>query len=1786
MDLSCNIIFPKNPPIISVRQWKSKDTYLDIYFVGKAYSDEIKDKITKMILSRKKTKQLLKDVFGDFHKIMMNSNNLHIIFEPIFKDDIIDKILLKILYYLSAYYSSMSNTSEKILDDKLLPYIWNNDKPLRFNFTKNEWSGYNINPYYAINTTKIPDNSIQQIASKIKEFTILEFITYADFCTIKAKDAFKKYYFPNEKDILNKNEINTANYEQKSLIHLWEVPSKIHEVMIKNNICNYNRAFFSGKLNSDKSYKEIFDMLHTSPLISFIQFFDDINNIYYKVYKDHTIDPAIFDEWTNTDLLNSHHCITMYSFINIRKKTKHFSYMKFVMDKNKDILISYKVDSSEILTYDVLQTHLSEVISNMNTQLNTNILLKIERLATKTSISSTNNNLNKIANYFTKFPMIFNILNATFIGLKNNNIQSLEIQYIRVEKYGQSFDVVEQIKFKRSLGIPIIDIIQELAEYGITKSEVEEYIEQANKDDLPVEKAKKRDFKSLGIMISITQHSLGLNIYINNASSFAEIQHALFWMRAAISLSSSEKSDINVLQKPSSLLEKDNETSESDDEKEEILEETKREFYEDNSDDVSFELSESENYYGGALPAAHKGYFKKMLGDLDADIFTKFPNYSKKCAVSDMRQPIGMTLAQKKNIDSAGYSDGYDNYIYYGSNSKKKNIYICPKIYCPRAQIPLSYEKFKNLGFKCPDEKDRPPETPLVLYYKKKDIEEEKRKKSRFIGFLTKEKQRVPCCFIGKKQQPNLPTLENESSTSSLESSSYKNQTESPSSVAASSNVKIPTEKGYIFDKLNQLLENRYGSIPSSLHYTLYKNIPYSSCTQSIRGNECVLRKGIPNNSDSLMESIAYLLSFKNKKELCEHIEKVLDPFTFITLENGDVCSYFMPDVPIIPEDNTDNLDSLKKWLTSHTKYIELFKLKEILHYLDKKTFKNVSCSSEIKYKIARQFMIHASYTRFINYLYDKELTNPYMLYDLTYHLGAVLIVWDRNEANLSTMKCPYTTKNKEWYSGNKQIPYIMVIMQHNKDNKSLFYEPLVIVDHQYKNITQKISFTKFEKIHKLIGTCPEMMNYEDKQIQDLYSLKKWIDWILSNKLDFKIKSLLLGPDNRGIGCFLQNNIYIEFPIKLSVFSLKNTVERCDITELLYWEDIQHNILHIKCNNPDLSLLGYKIKKLNFGMTYGEIEKVTETTLKGIYSVPIVIYSDTPKFQIIIKDNVIKKTNLISSNNEKWHNIKHIIIKKLFENYDTLVEPLLKLSKKNQLKALLKVFQDLDEPSYVAVIIEEISYYDKTLLKKHLENILLEKDYYYKDTIIHEDKDNKEWIFSQKAIKNNLLDNIKYPRNINRPNNEPKISEEIIKEMPLFNVKTYPDLLNKEKLILKDIPKKWKSLQLEEYKIGELPNYSKHSLIEVFEWVAAERGITLDIEDLRYYLRKQIYLMLADRSTYKTILDDPVMLAEWNKVFKRTHRNSNELIKVGFDNKSVNELQEMWKVVSKSPNLMINDIDFYNISKLLNINFLILQRGKNPVNTTVENARKRLDEMIISSTFICSSLKQDWENFPLFIFYKYISDDKTHNIYSIFVSDHKISYFEQGYSIPQKIKNIIVKHIEILKKKSDLPSSSLLDSEDVVTLELFSTSSSKSNSASSKKSTKSLSAAATSSSAKSDKSSSAKSDKSSSAKSAKSSSAKSDKSSSAKSDKSAKSSSAKSSSAKSDNSSSATSSSDKSLSATSSSDNSSSATATSSSDKSSSATATSSSDKSSSATSSSTKIKKSMLQKQKPIVKK
>ena len=1557
--MSCHLMYPETPPIVKITQWVNRNEVIHYYFVSNQWSDDIKAEL-KLFEGRKTyDRGMLKKHLGEVIFQDSESAAIRFIFETLYTDDSINNTVHKLSIFLGR-----ENT-------KRVPYIWTDEggggSPLRFNI---QASPYAVNPFMAKDRGAAAAVA-QFTGERLLWITQFNLVFYEDLKGVAAD--FMSYYFPSDKDVLNLTARMQTSYlnEQSLLNRLWKTDRRKHQAMTQQSMCVYNRALFKGTLNTSLSLTQIFNALHSSKLCSFIQFVDDLNHIYYKVFKHHRIPLDYFDEWTSMDKMNGQTQVVLYSFLQETSKL----YAQIRIDSAFNIYIFYKLDFSENVTYDILKKHSQQLTEYLQQFLNIPVIkLEIETLSLRTNIMVKQPNLKSISKYISSLLPIYNV--DSKIRIQKN---LFDLQFKRIQKYGQTKNIRDYIKSRIALDIPLLDIIIDLQEYGMDEAEVRDYFEEIRQEhERPIPDRKRKDIRNIGLLMHLSVISFGIQINIDNASSFHDIHNALFWTRAALlyweSLEQPKGKGVGVGKAVPPVIAEEDEVEEVVPPRRIVSQSPPRM----PSDGSELSLGSDDEFEGGAIGKEYRRFFNTMLKQIDPNIFTLTKGYATKCQISDLRQPVGITKEQKAVIDASPYKDGYDNAIEYGSDPKNPNVYICPRIWCPKSQVPLSPDRTDQ---KCPLD----DEEPMLLY--KHPTWHNSPETPHYVGYLKETGHndvKLPCCFKNIQKGVKVAKVGVVKGVKGVKEVEERTEPEQPPKVE---------DEGYIIDKPKQLADSRIGTIPQSLHEFLYPTVPYQLCKNNVKTAQCLLRRGIPVSKDSFLTSVAYLMGIESKSALIKHLRKSLDPLTFMTLEDGMVLQSFLPKTVISPEKEVVKRKAMHAWLTKYPSYRKVFNIDAWMDSLLMPYPAINDIAAGIRYQMARHLTLYDAYLRFNEYIAQEDEKNPQFFYDLLHKAGVLLIVWNRDNQSLATVKCPYATKLKQWWVGQDTIlPFIMLFKQDN------YYEPLVLVDPS-KNITQRIGFSKYQQIKTLLQKCQTFQHTEDTVLYNLYTLQLWVENFLLNPSRFYITHIVLDYNYRVKGFMTHGHLWIDLPVALSTACVPYLKQLLPIDDIIFWEDIQGSAYDIKLSLQDYRLFATKVKQLNLGLSIGSIRETTLTHISTLFTVPMMVYTDLPRFPIVIQSEFTERLETIDYDNSQWYKTKKYILHTLLSNYKEYAT--YKPAK------LYAVFKHLNQPTRVTVLMEELPLGDLEALQRLYDQLLLAKVYYLHPGKIYEGHYKKEWIFSQKSIELQDITFIKNPLMNYNYQILPKATNETVTPVSIGEgADGLPDMMVEKKCEMFAFPTKWRSAVWKEYSVAILKKYKRDSLLKLVEWIAHEMGVTFNQNELFVYTKKSIYDLLTDARNYPVIFEDVNMRKVWNNVLGRQYRNANELIEVGLKDKSVTELQKLWVNVlaTQADAIWMNDIDLFNISRLLKINFFIIIKGK--------SADKKTDDLLSSCKFICSYNKKDWKYRPLVVLYKETSEDKTHSVYGLIKKDKSMGmgmgYYHQTLDCPEEILQLII----------------------------------------------------------------------------------------------------------------------------------------------------------------------------------
>lgn len=260
----------------------------------------------------------------------------------------------------------------------------------------------------------------------------------------------------------------------------------------------------------------------------------------------------------------------------------------------------------------------------------------------------------------------------------------------------------------------------------------------------------------------------------------------------------------------------------------------------------------------------------------------KFKTYGRLCQKNDESQPIVMANDPDKDpsIDKSSYTYS----IKTGSSTSRQFYYICPRIWDPYVEKPVSYDAIKDSIIKkktkngiCLSAKSPYGDHDVIIR------SDEKFKP--YPGFLSPSKHPdglcMPACYIKPHNDPKT--------------SKYK-QFKKCLGENVEDNTSDKKDEYYVLDKTKiPLDEGRYGLLPTNI-----SKIFKSDCISGLLQNNtmCYLRYGIKQNNQSFLNAICDIISENrmNKitiKQLIDYIIEKLTKKLFNTLNNGSLGIIF-----------------------------------------------------------------------------------------------------------------------------------------------------------------------------------------------------------------------------------------------------------------------------------------------------------------------------------------------------------------------------------------------------------------------------------------------------------------------------------------------------------------------------------------------------------------------------------------------------------------------------------------------------------------------------------------------------------------------------------------------------------------------------------------------------------------------------------------------------------------------------------------------------------------------------
>lgn len=391
-----------------------------------------------------------------------------------------------------------------------------------------------------------------------------------------------------------------------------------------------------------------------------------------------------------------------------------------------------------------------------------------------------------------------------------------------------------------------------------------------------------------------------------------------------------------------------------------------------------------------------KNYIIDQLKQADPKLFTeKMKNdsktYATSCQSSQKRQPIVISNEEFLQMDKTGII----NNLRYGTDTerRKKNVYICPQVWCPYSRKAMTKEAFEASGKKCPD----PNDTPIVVYENKYWTSDKKNKNAdketspAKIGFVSGTC--FPCCF---KYTPtrDKTTVDVPAACKDNVLKEDDAVTAIPPTDVASSSVKKKDDvlNNYIATTtIIPATANKMAILPNEVS-TLFKNTIHTrgAITNKVDG---FIRKGVASSyqetyhTQPFLTLIASLLS-TTLTDVKLHLVSQISKKTFVLCQSGNLVSMFL--------DDNRNIHNPTEYENFHTEffdekntgYITDFKLYDLDKFLHNEEnnknisfedFKSLKVSKPSIYKkILREYLIYNAFSNFKKFIKDDSITKTH----------------------------------------------------------------------------------------------------------------------------------------------------------------------------------------------------------------------------------------------------------------------------------------------------------------------------------------------------------------------------------------------------------------------------------------------------------------------------------------------------------------------------------------------------------------------------------------------------------------------------------------------------------------------------------------------------------------------------------------------------------------------------------------------------------------------------------------
>lgn len=918
---------------------------------------------------------------------------------------------------------------------------------------------------------------------------------------------------------------------------------------------------------------------------------------------------------------------------------------------------------------------------------------------------------------------------------------------------------------------------------------------------------------------------------------------------------------------------------------------------------------------------------------------TKRKDYASVCQWTARQQPVVVSQNEYNNIKSK-FPNALDGFVKSGSNDelKEKNLYVCPKIWCPISRTALSYDDYIKNDKKCPDPSI--DEDPILLQSKFWGDDEKALQRPHYPGFLDRDSHHpkqlcLPCCYkkngdVNKKRVSQCMGQPDKNKNSV--------QTEEAPDINKEDDV-VGNEK-YIKSADYFPLDNmRYGLLPGPLS-NLFGNKTcgaYGNGTGLINDKtDCFVRKGISQKTQSFMTCITPLLENKKIKDvsaLISIISKTLTVDQFIGLENGKLMRLFI-------NKNANIFDQaeykeFKDWFLKQDRDLadfELYSVKSQLEQMNKFVKTEMSGFKEI----LREFIIYNSMKSFLAYLNDRNTQKDHRtLLDLIatdidniniYGYNFVIIEID-NEREKYYIECPFNRSANAIVDMNKPFIFIMKIGK--------FYEQLVHITNSSKKTMYKFSLNYSSSITNIIqfyfANCSFKNNILEENVINTLE-----------KTGNKIKYIVIDYSYRVKGVVLKDNLYIPFKTPMDIISIPFRYK------IIYISDV----VKVKCR-----LSKEAIKKV-----YMSLQEITGDKF---YSIKTYVIIEDKIGGITLEDNTFVPIDMSSKNvlyktfgndldiflNVESEDIRTSLMKtveqdeKMFQElYITTIE---KINSDTEHKQELEFIINPRNPfpmsfkrqKLLQLLKKVSSKFDKKYLDRLSEMFVKNRDLNFY-ILKHKFKVHDDEVFLEYAdiLNNKLQQIIEYQRDPYKSLTErlDTLMESYVYDHEEFTQETFEGIINFGNL--STLPYLWRSI-LKSYQLlkygDNYDNYDSQYIYRLFSKLSAVINPKKHIveEDLRAMVRTHI---IYDYERGEEYIEELFENTSFQDVKKK--------LKINKNSKNIDDILSIFDSIYYFP--AVYEIDI--MAKMLSVSVIITKRksGKNETIRVID-VKKNKNRYII-----------------------------------------------------------------------------------------------------------------------------------------------------------------------------------------------------------------------------------------------